>query len=139
MSLKQRRRLDRKLRFLNDDGVLASPLELDNMNRPLLTDIEDRTLAMAEDEYVHFRIARPVLGTFYERNVSFDEISTIVGRLASLGLIRWRIRNGGHYHFRNRAPASAQRSCAAAFTASAAGKRYLLAPRHVTGRTHATR
>ena len=52
------------------------------MDRPLLTDIEDRTLAMAEDEYVHFKLARPVLGTFYERDVSFKEISAVVGRLS---------------------------------------------------------
>ena len=37
----------------------------------LLSDIEDRTLAMADGEYVHFKIARPVLGTYYERNECF--------------------------------------------------------------------
>jgi len=101
------------------------------VERPLLTDIEDRTLAMAEDEYVHFKTARPVLGTFYERNISFDEISSIVGRLSTLGFIRWRIRQCGRYYFRNRAPASAQHHCSAEFTVTAKGKSYLAAPRHV--------
>lgn len=101
------------------------------MERPLLTDIEDRTLALAEDEYVHFKLARPVLGTFYERDVSFNEISAIVGRLSSLGLIRWRIRQRGRIHFCSRAPESSQHNCSAAFTATAAGKAHLAAPRHV--------
>jgi len=101
------------------------------LERPLLTDIEDRTLAMAEDEYVHFKIARPVLGTFYERDVSFAEISTIVGRLSALGLVRWRIWQRGRFYFRRNAPQSAQHNCSAEFTATAAGKSYLAAPRHV--------
>ncbi len=101
------------------------------MGKPLLTDIEDRTLTMADEEYVHFKLARPVLGTFYERDVSFREISAIVGRLSSLGLIRWRIRQRGRTHFRVRAPESAQHNCSAAFMATAAGKAYLAAPRHV--------
>ena len=101
------------------------------MERPLLTDIEDRTLAMAEDEYVHFKTARPVLGTFYERDVGFGEISAIVGRLSALGFIRWRILQRGRYHFRNRAPQSAQHNCSAEFTVTSKGKSYLAAPRHV--------
>jgi hypothetical protein len=101
------------------------------LETPLLTDVEDRTLAMAEDEYVHFKVARPVLGTFYGRDVSFEEISAVVGRLSGLGLIRWRIRQKGRTYFRKRAPQSLQYSCSAAFTVSAAGKAYLAKPRHV--------
>lgn len=86
---------------------------------------------MAEDEYVHFKLARPVLGTFYERDVSFKEISAVVGRLSSLGLIRWRIRQNGRTHFRARASESFQHNCTASFTATAAGKAYLAEPRHV--------
>jgi hypothetical protein len=101
------------------------------VERPLLTDIEDRTLAMAEDEYVHFKTARPVLGTFYERDVSFAEISAIVSRLSALGLVRWRIRQHGRMYFRRYAPQSAQHSCSAEFTATLTGKSHLAAPRHV--------
>lgn len=101
------------------------------MERPLLTDIEDRTLAMAEDECIHFRIVRPVLGTFYERNVSFEELSSIVGHLSALGFIRWRIKQQGRIHFRSRAEISAQHNCSALFTITKAGKSYLAAPRHV--------
>ena len=101
------------------------------MEQGLLSDIEDRTLAMAEGEFVHFRIARPVLGTFYERNVSFAELSTIVGRLTNLGLISWRIREGRCWRFRRRAPESAQHSCAAAFTATSKGIAHLRHARHV--------
>jgi len=102
------------------------------MDSPLLTDIEDRTLALAEDEYVHFKTVRPVLGTFYERDVSFREISSIVDRLSSLGLVRWRILRQGKLYFRSHAPHSAQHNCSAQFTATAAGKSHLHEQRHVT-------
>ena len=101
------------------------------MHRALLTDFQDRLLALAEDEWCHFRLARPVLGTYYERNVSFRELSSAVGRLSNLGLLRWRIRAGTRLHFRHRAPEDLQRSCAAWFTTSAAGKAYLALPRRV--------
>jgi len=101
------------------------------MDKFLLTGIEDSVLAMAEDEFVHFKTARPVLGTFYERNVSFQELSSIVGRLSTLGLIRWRINQHGIMHFRARAPVSSQYNCSAAFTATAKGKAHLAQPRLV--------
>lgn len=99
---------------------------------PLLSDIEDWTLALTEDEFVRFKLARPVLGKFYERDVSFNEISAIVGRLSALRLIRWRISQRGRTHFRSRAPKGAQHNGSAAFTATVAGKAHLAAPRHVT-------
>ena len=86
---------------------------------------------MAEDDYVDFKIARPVLGTYYERNVSFDELSSIVGRLAALGYVSWRIKEHGTYYFRKRASTNEQRSCAAFFTATASGLAYLKLPRAV--------
>jgi hypothetical protein len=98
------------------------------MERVSLTNVEDSVLAMAEDAFVHFKTARPVLGTFYERNVSFRELSSIVGHLSSLGLIRWRIKQRGTMHFRKRAPVSSQHNCTAAFTATAKGKAYLAQP-----------
>lgn len=101
------------------------------MDKPLLTDIEDRVLALAEDEFVHFKLVRPVLGTFYGRDVSFNELSCIVGRLSQLGLIRWRIRDRGRLHFRTHASESAQHNCSASFTATDLGKSQLAAPRHV--------
>jgi hypothetical protein len=99
--------------------------------KQVLTDIEDRMLAMAEGEFVHFKVARPVLGTFYERNVSFAELSSIVGRLSNLGLIHWRIREGGRWCYRWRASEGLQHSCAAAFSITPAGANYLRQLRHV--------
>lgn len=99
-----------------------------------LTDIEDRTLAMAEGEYVHLHIARPVLGTYYERNVGFGELCAIVGRLSNLGLLTWRIRERGRSYFRKHAQTSSMRSCAAVFRASEAGVAYLRQPRRVPNR-----
>ena len=101
------------------------------MERPLLTDIEDRTLAMAEDDYVHFKIARIVLGTFYGRDVSFKEISSIVGRLSSLGFLRWKIHKQGNIYFRSSATEELQHNCSALFTTTPHGKAYLAAPRRV--------
>jgi hypothetical protein len=99
------------------------------MGKLPLTNMEDSILAMAEDAFVHFKTVRPVLGTFYERNVSFQELSSIVGHLSSLGLIRWRIEQHGTMHFRERAPVSSQHNCTAAFTATTKGKAYLAQPR----------
>jgi hypothetical protein len=101
------------------------------MDKFLLTAIEDSVLAMSEDEFVHFKTARPVLGTYYERNVSFQELSSITGRLSALGLIRWRINQQGRVYFRTRAPISSQHNCTAAFTATAKGKEHLTQRRHV--------
>jgi hypothetical protein len=101
------------------------------MDRLLLRDIEDRTLALAEGDYVGFKTARPVLGTYYERDVSFKEITSIVGRLSNLGLLRWRIRERGRVRFRKTAPVSLQHASAAEFTASPAGIAHLALPRHV--------
>jgi len=98
------------------------------MEKLSLTNMEDSVLAMAEDAFVHFKTARPVLGTYYERNVSFQELSSIVGHLSALGLIRWRIKRSA-MHFRKRAPVSSQHNCTAAFTATAKGKAYLAQPR----------
>ena len=99
--------------------------------RQVLSDFEDRLLALAEDEFVHFKLARPVLGTFYGRNVSFEELEAACGRLTNLGLIRWRIHVGGKTCFRGSAPPSSQRNCSARFTASTLGKSKLAEPRHV--------
>jgi hypothetical protein len=82
-------------------------------------------------DYVHFKIARPVLGTHYERNVSFAELSSIVGRLSNLGLLTWRIGKRGRLHFRRRCSVAEQYSCAAQFIANHAGESYLRQPRHV--------
>lgn len=102
------------------------------MDRPLLNDFQDRLLALAEDDWVHFKLARPVMGTYYERNVSFRELSAAVGRLSRLGLLRWRIRHNGRIYFRVSAPEDLQHGSAAAFQTSAAGKAYLAEPRHVS-------
>ncbi len=122
----------RTLREFPGYDVGAGPLNaaLGNMD-VALRDIEDRTLAMSKGEYVHFRVARPVLGTFYERNVSFDELTSIVGRLSNLGLLRWRVRYGRELRFSKRAPVPLKRACLAEFTASAAGIEYLARPRNV--------
>jgi len=101
------------------------------MDKFLLTAIKDSVLAMAEDEFVHFKTARPVLGTYYERNVSFEELSSITGRLSALGLIRWRINQQGRFYFRTHAPISSQHGCTAALTATAKGKEHLAQPRRV--------
>ncbi|MFN7782578.1 MAG: hypothetical protein ACK5PG_07555 [Lysobacterales bacterium] len=97
-----------------------------------LRNIEDLTLAMADDEYVSFRTARAVLGTYLARNVTFRELSCVVGRLSNLGLLRWRVRRGAQTFFRTRASVAEQRSCEAFFMATASGLAYLALPRRVS-------
>jgi hypothetical protein len=98
---------------------------------PLLTDIEDRTVATAEGEFISFKVARQVFGTFYERNVGLAELSSIANRLSARGYLRWRIKHGGTYSFRKRASQRLQVSGIAHFTTSATGLLYLAAPRRV--------
>jgi len=101
------------------------------MEKLLLTDIEDRTLAMAEGDYVSFKIASRVLGIWCSRGVTYAELLSITGRLSRLGLIRWRIRDGHMNRFRNRAVWPTQGTHAAEFTATSAGLSHLEATRHV--------
>ena len=98
----------------------------------LLTDIEDRALAMCEGDYFGFKTARAVLGTYYERDVSFEELTSIVGRLSNLGYLRWRIQLGRRIWFRDRASPSLQHASAAFFSASPAGLAYLGHPRQIS-------
>ena len=97
-----------------------------------LRNVEDLTLAMADDEFVSLRTARPVLGTYLERDVTVAELSCVVGRLSNLGFLRWRIRRNGRTHVRSRATQTELRSCRAHFIASPAGLAYLALPRDVT-------
>ena len=101
------------------------------MGKSVLTEIEDQTLAMAEDEYVSFKTASFVLSRFHPRCVTYGELLCITGRHSSLGLIRWRIRQHGRWHFRRRALWPAQGLGAAQFIATVEGLSYLQAPRHV--------
>ena len=95
------------------------------MDSALLTDIEDRTLAMAEGDYVSFKIASAVIGAWYSRPVTYSELQSITGRLSRLGLVRWRIRDGKKTRFRNHAALPEQLASTAEFTATAAGLSYL--------------
>jgi len=88
-------------------------------------------LALAEDAYVSFKVARPVFGSFYGRNVSFKEIAHATGRLSALGLLTWRVKRGDRYYCRKRASWELQASCKAFFTATLAGKDHLAQPRVV--------
>jgi hypothetical protein len=101
------------------------------MERPLLTDIEDRTLAMADGDYVSFKTASAVLGAWYSRDVTHAELLAITGRLSRLGFIRWRIGNGHGIYFRNRLKWQGQGIFTAEFTATAGGIVQLEAPRYV--------
>ena len=98
---------------------------------PLLSAMEDSALAMAQDEYVHDPLVRCVLSVYFERDVGFREVHSILGRLSRLGLVRWRIRERGRVSFRARPGASARRHKATSLTMSAKGLAYFALPRRV--------
>lgn len=98
------------------------------MAKPLLTDIEDRALAMGEREYVSLKTACDVLSSWYARQVTYGELLSVTGKLSSLGLVRWRLRYGSRLYFRKRVNLNAT---FAEFTATATGVLQLEAPRHV--------
>ena len=97
-----------------------------------LRNIEDLTLAMADEEPQDPRSARWVLRTYLERRVSAGEVTSVLGRLANLGLIRWRVASRRRIHVRRRATVAEQRSGQAWFVASPEGLAYLALPRDVT-------
>ncbi len=68
-----------------------------------LRNIEDLTLAMADEGYYDLTTARWVLRAYLERGVSYDELNSVVGRLSNSGLLRWRIVSRRRKHFRSRA------------------------------------
>ncbi len=85
--------------------------------------IEDRTLAMAEGDYVVFKTSRPVLSAYFERNVAFTEMSSVVGKLSAMDLLFLRVKHGGRYYFRKWASINEQRSCSGWFAALAVAVR----------------
>ena len=97
-----------------------------------LRNTEDLTLAMADEEPYSIHTARWVLETYLERHVSLGELSSVLGRLANLGLIRWRIAAHRGIHVRRRATLAELHSGAACFIASPEGLAYLALPRDVT-------
>jgi hypothetical protein len=60
---------------------------------PLLSEIEDRALALCEGEYVEFPLATQILESWFARSISVSELRSVFERLAQLGLIECQVRN----------------------------------------------
>jgi hypothetical protein len=87
-----------------------------------LSELEDRTLAMCEGEYVDFPLSAQVLESWFDRAVSATELHGIFERLAQLGLVECQI--GDSWAFTNVVPplSSIRRT---KFRATAKGEAYL--------------
>ena len=87
-----------------------------------LSELEDRTLAMCEGEYVDFPLGAQVLESWFDRAISATELHGIFERLAQLGLVECQI--GDSWAFTNVVPplSSIRRT---KFRATAKGEAYL--------------
>lgn len=97
----------------------------------LLSDLEDRMLALSEDDYAHPRMARVVFSVYYGRAFDGDHVWHVVHRLAALGLVRWRVLSRGRFYFRTRLARSSWNARQVWFVATEAGKHHLRKPREV--------
>lgn len=96
-----------------------------------LRNIEDLTLAMADEEPYGLDTALWVLRIYLERHVSLAELSAVLGRLSNLGFIIWRVRSRRGIQVRRRATMAEQYSGAAWFRATPRGVAHLAMPRDV--------
>ena len=65
--------------------------------QPLLTDLEDRTLAACDDMYLEAIIAQDVLSSWYGRSITFRELRAVYRKLSGIGLIKTYLKTKGRY------------------------------------------
>ena len=87
-----------------------------------LTELEDRTLAMCEGEYVEFGLGTDILVSWLDRPIPAAELHQVFERLAQLGLVECQI--GSSWAFTNVIPPLAKIG-RAKFRATAKGEAYL--------------
>lgn len=97
----------------------------------VLSDIEDRLLAMSEGDPVTVKLAQEILSFWYERKVGHLEIIRMVNRLAKLEFIRWRYERGTKKHFTKRLSPTRTGVKSPTFKATRVGELYLEKPREV--------
>jgi hypothetical protein len=67
-----------------------------------LTELEDRALAMCEDEYVDFGLGTDILVSWFDRPIPAAELHRVFEHLAELGLVECQI--GTSWAFTNVVP-----------------------------------
>ena len=87
-----------------------------------LTELEDRTLAMCEGEYVDFGLGGDILVSWFDRPIPAAELHRVFQRLAELGLVECKI--GSSWAFTNVVP-PLRMIGRAKFRATALGEAYL--------------
>jgi hypothetical protein len=87
-----------------------------------LSDLEDRTLAMCEGEYVDFALGTDILVSWFDRPISPAELHRVFERLAQLGLVECQV--GSSWAFINVVPPLSTIG-RARFRATAKGEAYL--------------
>ncbi|MFH1871002.1 MAG: hypothetical protein ABIG36_10320 [Pseudomonadota bacterium] len=97
----------------------------------LLSDIEDRLLAMCEGDPVTIKLAQTTLGVWYERAFGNTEIVQVANRLAKLGLLKWQHRRNNKRYFAKSFPCGCIAMESLTFQATKAGEAHLAKPRKV--------
>ncbi|MCX9158566.1 hypothetical protein OPU71_20835 [Niveibacterium sp. 24ML] len=97
----------------------------------MLSDIEDRLLAMCEGDPVTIQLARDTLGIWYEKPFERKAIIQIASRLAKLGLLKWQYRKKTKQHFTKRFPCRCAEMQFVTIRTTKAGDVHLAKPREV--------
>lgn len=97
----------------------------------LLSDTEDRLLAMCEGDPVTVKLAQSVLGIWYEHSFGKSEVIQVANRLAKLGLLKWQYRRKNRRYFTKRFPCRRSEMKSLTFQATQAGEAHLAKPRKV--------
>lgn len=98
----------------------------------MLSEMEDRLLAMSEGEQVTIQLAQAVLSSWFEVKLSKARVMQMALRLAKLRLIHWHYTSGHKAYFSHNLPRASYGSSRLSFRASSSGERLLALPRVTT-------
>lgn len=94
----------------------------------MLSEMEDRLLAMSQGEQVTIHLAQAVLSSWFEVKLSKARGMQMALRLAKLHLIHWRYISGHKAYFSHNLPRPSHGSSRLSFRASPSGERFLACP-----------
>jgi hypothetical protein len=97
----------------------------------LLSDTEDRLLAMCEGDSVTIKSAQSVLGAWYERPFGEMKIIQMANRLARLGLLKWQYRRKNKRYCTKAFPRRCTDRKLLTLQTTAAGETHLAKPRSI--------
>jgi len=91
----------------------------------VLTEMEDRLLAMCDEDFVTVSLAEKIISTWYANRISQPHVISMLHRLSKLKLIHWHFKVGSKHYFNNASVYSVVGNKHLTFKATKAGLSYL--------------